>query len=115
MISSPLAICNKPYFSSCPVETSTAQEHKKVNRNQESSDCTQPPQSPRLQGYCPPGVYISMAMAYPAEVVKFQVVRPDPEPEPEGLERVSINIDDNNFPQIFPERHVKFLDKLKQT
>ncbi|KAI1291261.1 hypothetical protein EDD11_009034, partial [Mortierella claussenii] len=64
--------------------------------------------------YCPTGVYISMVITYPAEVVKFQIVRPDPEPELEGLQRVSINIDDNNFPQIFPDRHVKFLDRLKQ-
>ncbi|KAG0335112.1 hypothetical protein BG000_007776 [Podila horticola] len=62
----------------------------------------------------PTGVYISMVITYPAEVVKFQIVRPDPEPELEGLERVSINIDDNNFPQIFPDRHVKYLDRLKQ-
>ncbi|KAG0195303.1 hypothetical protein BGX33_003722, partial [Mortierella sp. NVP41] len=55
-----------------------------------------------------------MVITYPAEVVKFQVVCPDSEPELEGLERVSINIDDNNFPQIFLERHVKFLDRLKQ-
>ncbi|KAF9293018.1 hypothetical protein BGZ88_005896 [Linnemannia elongata] len=41
-------------------------------------------------------------ITYPSEVVKFQVVRPDPEPELEGLERVSIDMDDNNFPQIFP-------------
>ncbi|KAF8924061.1 hypothetical protein BGZ58_002196, partial [Dissophora ornata] len=50
-------------------------------------------------------VYISIL---PVEVVKFQIVRPDPEPELEGLQ--PINIDDNNFPQIFPDRHVKFLD-----
>ncbi|KFH61880.1 hypothetical protein MVEG_12308 [Podila verticillata NRRL 6337] len=70
-------------------------------------------QPPRLQDYCPTGTYISMVITYPAEVVKFQVVRPDPEPELEGLQRVSINIDDNNFPKIFPRRHVEFLDKLK--
>ncbi|KAF9198246.1 hypothetical protein BGZ49_001000 [Haplosporangium sp. Z 27] len=55
-----------------------------------------------------------MVITYPAEVVKFQIVRPDPEPELEGLQRVSINIDDNNFPQIFPNRHVQFLDRLNQ-
>ncbi|KAF9302700.1 hypothetical protein BGZ91_009282, partial [Linnemannia elongata] len=55
-----------------------------------------------------------MVITYPAEVDKLQVIRPDPEPELECLERVSINIVDNNFPQIFPERHVKFLDRLKQ-
>ncbi|KAG0014290.1 hypothetical protein BGZ81_000539 [Podila clonocystis] len=63
--------------------------------------------------YCLTGTYISMVIAYPAEVVNFQVVRPDPEPELEGLQRVSIRIDDNNFAKIFPRRHVEFLDKLK--
>ncbi|KAK5822165.1 hypothetical protein F5H01DRAFT_319649 [Linnemannia elongata] len=94
-----------------------AQEHKTANRKQESSNrtvSTQPQQPPRLQDYCPTGVYVSMVITYPAEVDKFQVIRPDPEPELECLERVSINIVDNNFPQIFPERHVKFLDRLKQ-
>ncbi|KAF9343089.1 hypothetical protein BGX26_006285, partial [Mortierella sp. AD094] len=70
-------------------------------------------QPPRLQDYCPTGIYISMVITYPAEVVNFQVVRPDPEPELEGLQRVSIDIDDNNFPKIFPRRHVEFLDRLK--
>ncbi|KAF9211670.1 hypothetical protein BGZ59_007758, partial [Podila verticillata] len=70
-------------------------------------------QPPRLQDYCPTGTYISMAFTYPAEVVNFQVVRPDPEPELEGLHCVSISIDDNNFPKIFPRRRVEFLDKLK--
>ncbi|KAF9086006.1 hypothetical protein BGX29_001654 [Mortierella sp. GBA35] len=74
------------------------------------SDQQQPPQ---LRDYCPTGTYISMVITYPAEVVKFQVVRPDPEPELEGLQRVSIGIDDNNFSKIFPRRHVEFLDKLK--
>ncbi|KAG0197705.1 hypothetical protein BGX33_000396 [Mortierella sp. NVP41] len=67
----------------------------------------------QLRDYCPTGTYISMVITYPAEVVKFQVVRPDPEPELEGLQRVSIGIDDNNFSKIFPRRHVEFLDKLK--
>ncbi|KAF9956747.1 hypothetical protein BGZ70_009788 [Mortierella alpina] len=99
------------------LEKNLAQEHKKAKRKQGSSDragSSQPQQAPRLQDYCPTGVYVSMVITYPAEVVKFQVVRPDPEPELEGLERVSINIDDSNFPQIFPERHVKFLDRLKR-
>ncbi|KAG0265886.1 hypothetical protein BGZ95_003186 [Linnemannia exigua] len=94
-----------------------AQERKKAKRGVSPNHTTstqQQQEPPRLQDFCPTGVYVSMVIAYPAEVVKFQVVRPDPEPELEGLERVSINIDDNNFPQIFPERHVKFLDRLKQ-
>lgn len=40
--------------------------------------------------------------------------RPDPEPELGGLKRIAIKIDDNNFPQIFPDQHVKFLDSPKQ-
>ncbi|KAF9119193.1 hypothetical protein BGX30_004020 [Mortierella sp. GBA39] len=70
-------------------------------------------QPPRLQDYCPTGTYISMVITYPAEIVNFQVVRPDPEPELEGLQRVSIGIDDNNFPKIFPRRHIEFLNELK--
>ncbi|KAF9314089.1 hypothetical protein BG003_004521, partial [Podila horticola] len=54
-----------------------------------------------------------MVIIYPAEVVNFQVVRSYPEPPLEGLQRVSIGIDDNNFPKIFPRRHVEFLEKLK--
>ncbi|KAF8920053.1 hypothetical protein BGZ58_004488, partial [Dissophora ornata] len=94
-----------------------AQDQKEASQKQGSSNNTgsrETQQAPRLQDYCPTGVYVSMVITYPAEVVKFQVIRPDPEPELEGLERVSINIDDNNFPRIFLERHVKFLDRLKQ-
>jgi len=69
-------------------------------------------QQPQLQDYCPTGTYISMVITYLAEVVNFQVVRPNPEPELEGLQCMSIEIDDN-FPKIFPRRHVEFLDKLK--
>ncbi|KAG0280984.1 hypothetical protein BGZ96_001335 [Linnemannia gamsii] len=95
------------------VEKKQEKQHKQ--RQQESttgvpSDQQQPPQ---LQDYCPTGKYISMVITYPAEVVNFQVVRPDPGPELEGLQRVSIGIDDNTFPKIFPRRHVEFLDKLK--
>ncbi|KAK3836834.1 MAG: hypothetical protein J3R72DRAFT_493487 [Linnemannia gamsii] len=71
-------------------------------------------QSPRLQDCCPTGVHSSMVITYPTDVVKFQIVCHDPEPELEGLQRVSINIEDNNFPQIIPDRHIQFLDKLKQ-
>ncbi|KAF9401336.1 hypothetical protein BGZ94_005241, partial [Podila epigama] len=101
--------------SSHAVQKKMRKEQEKMQREQKKrhkkhkdstsivkSDQSQPP---RLQDFCPTGVYISMVITYPAEVVEFQIVRPDPEPELEGLERVSINIDDNNFPQIFPERH----------
>jgi len=99
-------------------EQERMQKEQKKQQKQRQQDSTTSVQSdqqqpPRLQDYCPTGTYISMVITYPAEVVKFQVVRPDPEPELEGLQRVSIDIDDNNFPKIFPSRHVEFLDKLK--
>ncbi|KAF9416857.1 hypothetical protein BGZ76_004592, partial [Entomortierella beljakovae] len=72
--------------------------------------------SSHLDDFCPSGHYISMVIAYPAEVVSFQVMRPDPEPEiPTNLKRVIINIDDSNFPKIFPQRHATFLDNLKKS
>ncbi|KAI9240542.1 MAG: hypothetical protein BYD32DRAFT_408095, partial [Podila humilis] len=88
-------------------------QQKQRQRDSTASVQSDQQQPLRLQDYCPTGAYISMVITYPAEVVKFQVVRPDPEPELEGLQRVSIDIDDNNFPKIFPSRHVEFLDKLK--
>ncbi|KAK5807957.1 hypothetical protein F5H01DRAFT_370854 [Linnemannia elongata] len=60
--------------------------------------------------YCPTGTYISMVIAYPVEVVNVQIARPDPKPELEGLHCMPIDIDVNNFPKIFPSRHVEFLD-----
>lgn len=54
-----------------------------------------------------------MVFTYPTEQVNFRVVQPDPEPEFEGLQCVSIDVDDSNFPDIFPRCHVEFLDKLK--
>jgi len=92
-------------------------EHEKMQKDQvqeKSSRSTLSQQLQRLQDYCPTGAYISMVITYPAEAAKFQTVRPNPEPELEGLQRVSIIIDDNNFSHIFPDRHVKFLDNLKQ-
>lgn len=54
-----------------------------------------------------------MVIMCAAEVVKFQIVQTDTKPELEGLQHVSIGIDDNNFPRIFPPHHVEFLDRLK--
>ncbi|KAH7054853.1 hypothetical protein BKA57DRAFT_524301 [Linnemannia elongata] len=88
-------------------------QQKQCQQDSKASIQSDQQQPPRLQDYCPTGTYISMVITYPAEVVNFQVVRPDPEPELKGLQRVSIVIDDNNFPKIFPRRHVEFLDKLK--
>ncbi|KAF9311276.1 hypothetical protein BG006_004594, partial [Podila minutissima] len=95
------------------IQKEQKQQQKQQQRESTASIQSDQQQPPRLQDYCLMGTYISMVITYPAEVIKFQVVRPDPEPELEGLQRVSIDIDDNNFPKIFPRRHVEFLDKLQ--
>ncbi|KAF9580268.1 hypothetical protein BGW38_003152, partial [Lunasporangiospora selenospora] len=76
-----------------------AQEQKKANRKEESSIVQDQHNHNNRQG----SKTISLQES---EVLKFQAVQPDPEPELEGLERASINVDDHSFPQIFPERHV---------
>lgn len=106
------------------VQEKLIKEHEKQRKAQEmiqkkrskrkTTVCAQSSaEQPRLQDYCPTGVYISMVITYPAEIVRGQVVRPDPEPELESLQRVSIDVDDRNFSKIFPERHVKFLNLVK--
>ncbi|KAF9383204.1 hypothetical protein BGX21_001624 [Mortierella sp. AD011] len=88
-------------------------EQPKQKKKKQSPPAIQQ-QPPKLRDYCPSGIYISMVVSYPAEVISFQVKRPDPEIEGvEGVRRVVINVDNNNFAQIFPHDHVKFLDKLK--
>ncbi|KAG9067272.1 hypothetical protein KI688_012054 [Linnemannia hyalina] len=72
--------------SSNTIQGKMDKEHEKLVKDlaQESSNrtgSTKPQQPPRLQDYCPTGVYVRMVITYPAEIVKFQVVRPDPEPE----------------------------------
>ncbi|KAF9151474.1 hypothetical protein BGX20_005405, partial [Mortierella sp. AD010] len=90
---------------------------EKKYKEQQTTRLTEPEKQPppRLQDYCPCGIYISMVIIYPAEVVKSQVVRPDPDPECKDLTRIIINIDDTNFARIFPEKHVNFLDMLKKS
>lgn len=117
--------------SSHTVQEKMRKEHEKTEEEQEkmqkeqknqqkkhkgstSGDKCNQLQPPCLQDYCPTGVYIRMVITYPTEVIKFQIVCPDPEPELDDLQHVSINIDDNNFPQIFPKQHVQFLSRLKQ-
>ncbi|KAH7055267.1 hypothetical protein BKA57DRAFT_501787 [Linnemannia elongata] len=75
-------------------------------------ECASRQQPPQLQDCCPTGTYISMVIAYPVEVVNVQIVRPDPKPELEGLHCMSIDIDVDNLPKLFPSCHVEYLDKL---
>jgi hypothetical protein len=88
--------------------TSSITVQGKIDKEQEKRN------QKRIQDLCPSGMYVSMVIAYPAQVIAFQAYRPDPNPEIVGLERIIIKIDNNNFPSIFPARHVKFIDQLKR-
>ncbi|KAF9343469.1 hypothetical protein BGX26_005674, partial [Mortierella sp. AD094] len=83
----------------------------KTKKKKQSSATQQ--QLSKLQDYCPTEIYICMVISYPAEAVSFQVMHPDPDPEIEGVRRVAISVDNNNFARIFPHDHVRFLNKLK--
>ncbi|KAF9429272.1 hypothetical protein BGZ76_001560, partial [Entomortierella beljakovae] len=92
------------------------QQNYHIQQNQSHHPTTTPKRQPsRLQDYCPSGTYVSMVIAYPSEVVRSQFIRPDPKPELGTLKRVVININDSNFASIFPETHVNFLNRLKNT
>jgi hypothetical protein len=79
-------------------------QQKSKKQQKISSNAEPKPQLSRLQDYCPAGVYISVAITYPADVVRFQVV---PQPELKGLTRVSIDVNDNSFPLLISSTPVK--------
>ncbi|KAG0294490.1 hypothetical protein BGZ98_001754, partial [Dissophora globulifera] len=63
--------------------------------------------------YCPDNVYISMIVAYPTKWTdKLPALSELPE-DVSGVQRIVINISDNNFSDIFPKEHVKFINQLK--
>ncbi|KAF9177432.1 hypothetical protein BGZ51_008765 [Haplosporangium sp. Z 767] len=101
------------------VQEKLAMEHDKQQKAQEelpkkqnqhnATTCAQSPaEQARLQDYCPSEVYISLVITYPVEVVKMQTLRPDPEPELEGLQRVSINVDDINAERAKTKRRESY-------
>ncbi|KAK5827717.1 hypothetical protein F5H01DRAFT_362178 [Linnemannia elongata] len=58
--------------------------------------------------YCPNNLYISMIydkLLAPSELPK----------DSSGVQQVVINISDNNFGHIFPQEHVEFIDRHKNT
>ncbi|KAF9111603.1 hypothetical protein BGX30_007556, partial [Mortierella sp. GBA39] len=81
--------------------------------------------------YCPANVYVSMIIAYPANVIDSMRPRPDIDFEAiaarraslrsgskknfhdNDLQQVTIRIDQRNFAKIFPKSHVDFLDGIK--
>ncbi|KAF9082713.1 hypothetical protein BGX29_003655, partial [Mortierella sp. GBA35] len=71
--------------SSHAIQEKMEKEQKKQQKQPQQESTTGVPsdqqQPPQLQNYSPTGTYISMVITHPAEVVNFQVVRPDLKPE----------------------------------
>ncbi|KAI1302691.1 hypothetical protein EDD11_005567 [Mortierella claussenii] len=63
--------------------------------------------------YCPENVYVSMIIAYPTKWTLKLPTLPLSTLDVSGVQQVVVNISDNNFGEIFPEEHVKFIDRLK--
>ncbi|KAG0368308.1 hypothetical protein BGZ54_002222 [Gamsiella multidivaricata] len=100
------------------VSSRTIEENLEQERPEQEADHQKPEKQkpPKLQDYCSAKVYISIVISYPAAVVSSRdPIHPDPklELEPDNLHPVTVRVDDSSFAQIFPEHHVKLLDKLK--
>ncbi|KAF9123631.1 hypothetical protein BG015_005274, partial [Linnemannia schmuckeri] len=63
--------------------------------------------------YCPDNVYISMIVAYPTKWTDKLPAPSELPMDPSGVQQVVINISDDNFGDIFPQKHVEFIDRLK--
>ncbi|KAF9122932.1 hypothetical protein BGW39_009390 [Mortierella sp. 14UC] len=67
-----------------------------------------------FQDFCPDNIYISMVVAYPMICApKLPPAIEVPEEDARGVQQVVIRVSDTNFAQIFPNEHVKFIDRLK--
>ncbi|KAG0341958.1 hypothetical protein BG005_002834 [Podila minutissima] len=76
--------------------------------------------APKIEGhtknfhkYCPDNIYISMIIAYPTKWTDKLPAPSELPKDPSGVQQVMININDNNFGNIFPQEHVEFIDRLK--
>ncbi|KAF9428372.1 hypothetical protein BGZ94_002634 [Podila epigama] len=63
--------------------------------------------------YCPENVYISVIVAYPTKWTEKLPASSELPQDTSGVQQVVINISDDNFGDIFPKEHVKFIDRLK--
>ncbi|KAG0273264.1 hypothetical protein BGZ96_004924 [Linnemannia gamsii] len=66
-----------------------------------------------FHNFCPDNIYISMVVAYPMVCGARLPVVKVPEKDERGVQQVVIRVCDTNFGQIFPEEHVKFINRLK--
>ncbi|KAG0339835.1 hypothetical protein BG000_001232 [Podila horticola] len=66
-----------------------------------------------FRDYCPDKVYISMIVAYPTKWSSKMPALSDLPKDTSGVQQVVINVDDDNFGDIFPREHVEFIDRLK--
>ena len=63
--------------------------------------------------YCPGNIYISMIIAYPVKWSDKLPELSELEQDESGVQQVVINVNDDNFGDIFPKDHVEFIDRLK--
>ncbi|KAF8931608.1 hypothetical protein BGZ47_011753 [Haplosporangium gracile] len=67
-----------------------------------------------FQKFCPANIYISMVVAYPMICApRLPPVVEVPDMDANGIQQVVIRISDINFAHIFPEKHVSFINRLK--
>ncbi|KAF9386563.1 hypothetical protein CPC16_007477, partial [Podila verticillata] len=68
-----------------------------------------------FRDYCPDEVYISMIVAYPMGwTCKLPALSELPK-DTSDVQQVIVNVGDENFGDIFPKEHVKFIDRLKNS
>ncbi|KAG0364878.1 hypothetical protein BGX24_004416, partial [Mortierella sp. AD032] len=78
-----------------------------------SSSCIQD-HAKDFQKFCPANIYISMVVAYPMICApRLSPVVEVPDMDAHGIQQVVIRISDINFAHIFPEKHVSFINRLK--
>ncbi|KAG0262915.1 hypothetical protein DFQ27_002036 [Actinomortierella ambigua] len=68
-----------------------------------------------LRRYCPDNVYISIMVTHPMEWTRLMPSRPLFQMKgAEDVQRVAIQVDDDNFDEIFPKECVEFIQKIQR-
>ncbi|KAK3812540.1 MAG: hypothetical protein J3R72DRAFT_498661 [Linnemannia gamsii] len=105
-----------PVFVQMKLHQSSAKLYKKLWERAlatVSASCIQD-HARDFQKFCPDNIYISMVVAYPMICApKLPPAIEVPKKDARGVQQVVIRVSDANFGYIFPEEHVKFIDRLK--
>ncbi|KAG0099398.1 hypothetical protein BGZ93_007894, partial [Podila epicladia] len=68
----------------------------------------------KLSQYCQPhGYYISLIVSYPVEIASYFMDRPLKKHK-DGLTEIALTIDDSNIDDLFSEKHVHGLKRMKR-